>query len=223
MKPLDNDEKKHIYASYQGNHCSRYPPRRTVRSVAVLQLLSHLLFHHRLHHFASVPFAGCHLLIKLLHNPTRLAMQSIVKKLLLLVPAILGLVSCQSGFDMRRAYTTSPDAVVSINQVDPAYRVYFREQHGSNFSLADQRKAFAAAVATARTPVPRYMPASVANPPRKKASRSSRYLAKRNTKASRRATVKRGRVSASRRSVAKRGKSTTNKRLARNSRNKRRR
>ena len=150
-------------------------------------------------------------------------MQSVVKKLLLLVPAVLGLVSCQSGVDMRRAYATSPDAVVNINQVDPAYRAYFRDQHGSNFSLADQRKALAAAVATARTPVPRYMSASVANPPRKKASRSTRYLAKRDTKASRRSVAKRGRVSASRRSVAKRGKSTSSRRLARNTRNKRRR
>lgn len=136
-------------------------------------------------------------------------MQSVVKKLLLLVPALLGLVSCQSGVDMRRAYATSPDAVVNIDQVDPAYRAYFREQHGSNFSLADQRKALAAAVATARTPVPRYMPASVANPKPKRVS-NSRYLAKRNTKASRR-------------SVAKRGRATTNKRLAsRNTRKRRR-
>lgn len=148
-------------------------------------------------------------------------MQSVVKKLLLLVPAILGLVSCQSGVDIRRAYATSPDAVVNINQVDPAYRAYFRAQHGSNFSLADQRKALAAAVATARTPVPRYMPASVANPVRKKAG-NRRYLAKRNTKANRRSVAKRGRVSASRRSVAKRGRAATNKRLARNSRKRRR-
>lgn len=137
-------------------------------------------------------------------------MQSVVKKLLLLVPALLGLVSCQSGVDMRRAYATSPDAVVNINQVDPAYRAYFRDQHGSNFSLADQRKALAAAVATARTPVPRYMPASVANPKPKRVS-NRRYLAKR------------GRAAASRRSVAKRGRATTNKRLAsRNTRKRRR-
>lgn len=148
-------------------------------------------------------------------------MQTVIKKLLLLVPVLIGLVSCQSGVDIRRAYDTSPDAVVNINQVDPAYRGYFRAQHGSNFSLADQRKALAAAVATARTPVPRYMPASVANPPRRKASRS-RYLAKRNTKATRRSVAKRGRVSASRRSVAKRGRAAANKRLARNTRKRRR-
>lgn len=157
------------------------------------------------------------------NHPASFFMRSVIKKFLLLLPAMLGLVSCQSGFDMRRAYAASPDAVVNINQVDPAYRAYFREQHGSNFSLADQRKAFAAAVATARTPVPRYMPASVVNPPRKKASRSTRYLAKRNAKASRRSVAKRGRVSAARRSVAKRGKSASGKRLARNTRNKRRR
>ena len=148
-------------------------------------------------------------------------MQSVVKKLFLLVPAFLGLVSCQSGVDMRRAYATSPDAVVNINQVDPAYRAYFREQHGSNFSLADQRKAFDAAVVTARTPVPRYMPASVANPKPKRMS-NRRYLAKRNTKANRRSVAKRGRVSASRRSVARRGRAATNKRLARNTRKRRR-
>lgn len=150
-------------------------------------------------------------------------MQSVVKKLLLLVPVLLGLVSCQSGVDMRRAYSTSPDAVVNINQVDPAYRAYFRDQHGSNFSLADQRKALAAAVATSRTPVPRYMPASVAKPKPKRAS-NRRYLAKRSSKASsRRSVAKRGRASASRRSVARRGRATTNKRLAsRNTRKRRR-
>lgn len=141
-------------------------------------------------------------------------MQSVVKKLLILIPAVVGLVSCQSGVDMRRAYATSPDAVVSINQVDPAYRAYFRAQHGSDFSVAEQRKAFAAAVATASTPVPRYMPASVANPPRKTAKRTQ-YLAKRNTKYSRGS-------SSSRRSVAKKGKSSSNERLARNTRKRRR-
>ncbi len=148
-------------------------------------------------------------------------MQTVVKKLLLLVPAILGLVSCQSGVDIRRAYATSPDAVVNINQVDPAYRAYFRAQHGSNFSLADQRKALAAAVATARTPVPRYMPASVANPSRKRAS-SKRYLAKRRAHATRRSVAKKGRSAAGRRSVAKRGRAATNRRLARNTRKRRR-
>lgn len=148
-------------------------------------------------------------------------MQNIIKKLLILVPAVLGLVSCQSGVDMRRAYATSPDAVVNINQVDPAYRAFFRAQHGSNFSLAEQRKALAAAVATARTPVPRYMPASVANPSRNKVSRR-RYLAHRSSKASRRSVAKRGHVAAARRSVAKRGRAAANKRLARNTRKRRR-
>lgn len=45
------------------------------------------------------------------------------------------------------------DAVVHINQVDPAYRKYFASQHDSNFSLQDQRKAFFEAVKTSKTPV----------------------------------------------------------------------
>lgn len=45
------------------------------------------------------------------------------------------------------------DAVVHINQVDPAYRAYFREQNASNYSLSDQRKAYIAAAEVARTPV----------------------------------------------------------------------
>lgn len=45
------------------------------------------------------------------------------------------------------------DAVVRIEQVDPAYRKYFTSQHDSNFSLQDQRKAFFEAVKTSKTPV----------------------------------------------------------------------
>lgn len=45
------------------------------------------------------------------------------------------------------------DAVVHINQVDPAYRKYFASQHDSNFSIQDQRKAFFEAVKTSKTPV----------------------------------------------------------------------
>lgn len=139
-------------------------------------------------------------------------MQTLIKKLLLLVPAMLTLVACQSDFDVRRAYATSPDAVVSLNQVDPAYRAYFRAQHGSNFGLAEQRRAFAAAVETARTPVPRYMPASVANPRRAKVSSRSRIAKRGSSKAYRRsATAKR-----------KKGTSAKRKALARNTRKRRR-
>ena len=45
------------------------------------------------------------------------------------------------------------DAVVHINQVDPEYRRYFADQHDSNFSLQDQRKAFFEAMKTSNTPV----------------------------------------------------------------------
>lgn len=45
------------------------------------------------------------------------------------------------------------DAVVHINQVDPAYRAYFRDQDAANYSLSDQRKAYMAAAEVARTPV----------------------------------------------------------------------
>lgn len=148
-------------------------------------------------------------------------MQTLFKTLLLMVPAMIGLVSCQSGADMRRAYATSPDAVVSINQVDPAYRAYFRSQQGANFSVADQRKALIAAIATSRTPVPSSMPASVANPsPRRYAN--TRALVRRDSRADRRAVAKRGRTSASRRPLAKRGRAAANKRIARNTRKRRR-
>lgn len=70
---------------------------------------------------------------------------------------MLACVSCQqhqlSASGGRLAYRNYPDAVTNINAVDPAYRSYFTGQHGSNYSLADQRKAFAAAAQTARTPV----------------------------------------------------------------------
>lgn len=48
---------------------------------------------------------------------------------------------------------TYSDAVVHIGQVDPAYRPFFNEQNGANYSLSDQRKAYIAATQTARTPV----------------------------------------------------------------------
>lgn len=139
-------------------------------------------------------------------------MQTLIKNLLLLLPAVLALVSCQPGFDVKRAYATSPDAVVSINQVDPAYRAYFRAQHASNFSLSDQRRAFAAAVETARTPVPRYMPASVAKPKKSRVSSRSRIAKRGSSKAYRRsATAKR-----------KKGASSRRKAMARNTRKRRR-
>lgn len=90
-----------------------------------------------------------------------------------------------------------PDAVVHINQVDPAYRAHFAQQHGASYSLSDQRKAFSRARETARTPVREsaYRPAQAA--PRKKSARSQRYASSR------------GKKSASRGKKATRGKKTT--------------
>lgn len=78
-----------------------------------------------------------------------------------------------------------PDAVVHINQVDPQYRHHFAAQHGSSFSLSDQRKAFTAAKETARTPVKEsaYRPAK-ATPRRKvvhrgkKSARGKKYASR---------------------------------------------
>ena len=102
---------------------------------------------------------------------------------------------------------------------------FVRGEHNADgavfFSVADQRKALIAAIATSRTPVPSSMPASVANPsPRRYAN--TRALARRDSRADRRAVAKRGRTSASRRPLAKRGRAATNKRIARNTRKRRR-
>lgn len=70
--------------------------------------------------------------------------------------AALLLPACQQGGNA--GLRTYPDAVVNINQVDPAYRPFFTSQHGANYTLSDQRKAYLAAARTARTPVPKYAP-----------------------------------------------------------------
>lgn len=68
-------------------------------------------------------------------------------------------VSCSHGGGAGSVgLRTYPDAVVNINQVDPAYRAYFRSQHAANYDLSEQRAAFAAANKTARTPVPKSVP-----------------------------------------------------------------
>lgn len=77
-----------------------------------------------------------------------------MNKLFLTLLPVLALVSCQNSGSNRQVYY--PDAVVSLNQVDPAYRAYFRDQHGANYGVQEQREAFAAAVRTARTPVGPY-------------------------------------------------------------------
>lgn len=97
-------------------------------------------------------------------------------------------VSCQ-GSDPRAAAMNYSDAVTRLDQVDPAYRAFFRDQQGSNYGVEEQRKAIAAAVQTARTPVPTYVNAPAERP-----------LAQRRT------------TTAARRGVAVRGKSVVAKR-----------
>ena len=136
--------------------------------------------------------------------------------MLCLIALVVCLVtSCQSDPGVR--YANFPDAVTNINQVDPAYRKYFASQQGRNYSAADQRKALAAAIRTARTPVPAYVPRSAMASNRKAmrkrtASRSSRAYA--GNKAARRSKpVARKRVKATRKSsVAKRRSSARRRR-----------
>ena len=126
------------------------------------------------------------------------------------------LTACQSDRGIK--YHNFPDAVTNINQVDPAYRKYFADQQGRNYSAVDQRKALAAAIRTSRTPVPAYVPrsamASSKKSIRRRSSvRSSRYASlKRGKSVKRRRAVARKRTSVrSRRAVAKR-KTTTRRR-----------
>ncbi len=85
------------------------------------------------------------------------------------------------------------DAVTNINQVDPYYRNFFRSQNGSNYALSDQRRAYLAAMQTARTPV--------------RASDYTRGVAEASRLASnKRSKAARGKKMASRRAIAKRGK-----------------
>ena len=126
------------------------------------------------------------------------------------------LAACQSDRGIK--YHNFPDAVTNINQVDPAYRKYFADQQGRNYSADDQRKALAAAIRTSRTPVPAYVPrsamASSKKSIRRRSSvRSSRYASlKRGKSVKRRRAVARKRTSVrSRRAVAKR-KTTTRRR-----------
>lgn len=111
--------------------------------------------------------------------------------------------ACQSGSDMK--YYNFPDAVTSINQVDPAYRKYFVDQQGRNYSADDQRKALAAAIRTSRTPVPAYVPRSAMASTKSSARRSK-------ASSSRRAVARRGKARSSRSSVARRKTTTSRKR-----------
>ena len=106
-----------------------------------------------------------------------------------------------------------PDSVVHINQVDPAYRSYFAEQHGSSFSLSDQRKAFSQARQTARTPVKEsaYRPAKAS--PRKSSARGKKSSArgKKSTARGKKSTS-RSKSSAGKKKSATKKKSTSKNR-----------
>lgn len=106
-------------------------------------------------------------------------MERTLKGLCLLLLGML-LVAC-SGNDMRAAWRTYPDEVVNINQVDPAYRAYFRSQQGANYSLRDQREAFMAAARTARTPVPKYVPQQASSARKKSTARRGKASPRKST------------------------------------------
>lgn len=111
--------------------------------------------------------------------------------------------SCSNNRALK--YHNFPDAVTSLDQVDPAYRKYFAGQQGRNYSVDDQRKALAAAIRTSRTPVPAYVPRSAMASSRKTYS-SKRYVASR-----KRSTYRRSKAVSRKRAVAKR-KTVTRKR-----------
>ena len=85
----------------------------------------------------------------------RLAMMKQCSAALLLTVASFFFSSCQRPYygSGNVGVKDHSDAVVHINQVDPEYRRYFADQHDSNFSLQDQRKAFFEAMKTSNTPV----------------------------------------------------------------------
>ena len=83
------------------------------------------------------------------------------------------------------------DSVVNINQVDPAYRRYFADQHDSNYSLQDQRKAFFEAVKTSKTPVQQDARHMSKNAPKKQASKKSAKSSKKTSRSTKKKVVKR--------------------------------
>jgi hypothetical protein len=118
----------------------------------------------------------------------RLAMMKQCSAALLLTVASIFFSSCQRPYygSGNVGVKDHSDAVVHINQVDPEYRRYFADQHDSNFSLQDQRKAFFEAMKTSNTPVQQDARHESANSKTKKTS------AKKSTKqSSRKKVVKR--------------------------------
>lgn len=131
---------------------------------------------------------------------------SSTRQLILCLVAVVAclLTACQSDRGMK--YHNFPDAVTNINQVDPAYRKYFADQQGRNYSADDQRKALAAAIRTSRTPVPAYVPRSAMASSRKTMRRRS------SVRSGRYASLKRGKAVKRRRAVAKKRTSVRSKR-----------
>lgn len=132
--------------------------------------------------------------------------------MLSLIALVVGiLASCQSDPGVR--YANFPDAVTNINQVDPAYREYFVDQQGRNYSAADQRKALAAAIRTARTPVPAYVPRSAMASNRKATrKRTARGGAKRAVAKSK--TTKGRKSVAKKKTRARRGKAVARRKAS---------
>lgn len=127
---------------------------------------------------------------------------------------MLVVVSCQPHYVSGRklGLRDYPDSVVHINQVDPAYRSYFAAQHGSSFSLRDQRKAFTAANQTARTPVRESAYKPVVKASRKKtASRGKKYSSRKKT-ASRKKTTSRKKTSSRKKTKTSKRSSTRRRR-----------
>ena len=100
--------------------------------------------------------------------------QQFLSVIIIAVVALLG-AACQQPYygSGNVGVKDHSDAVVHINQVDPAYRGYFADQHDSNYSLQDQRKAFFEAVKTSKTPVQQDAKHMRAAKPKKKAARKT--------------------------------------------------
>ncbi|MBQ4593394.1 MAG: hypothetical protein IJA81_02040 [Akkermansia sp.] len=127
--------------------------------------------------------------------------QQFLSAIIVAVMALLG-TACQQPYygSGNVGVKDHSDAVVHINQVDPAYRGYFADQHDSNYSLQDQRKAFFEAVKTSKTPVQQDAKHMRAAKPKKKAARKTA------SRSSKKKVVKRKSTS---RSKAKPKKKTT--------------
>lgn len=141
--------------------------------------------------------------------------------------AALVLVSCQ-GTDPRAASMNYSDAVTRLDQVDPTYRAYFRDQQGSSYGVEEQRKALAAAVQTYRTPVPTVAANAEERP---LASRRSTTAARKSIAGTRKSAAKgrvalvKGKTAANKKAVAKKSaapkKKSSGKALAVNTKKRR--